>query len=114
MPFMRDAPTGKSTVSMTDVVEMSLGSEISVFLMDIFRFVVLRPNVADDRMFGLLPGKEGAIGVDDAETGGVGLPAKGEPRTFCISAGLMGPKAGEGRGDKPCDSVGEYAGPAGA
>lgn len=104
IPFMRDAPAGKSTVSMTEVVDMSLGSDISVFLMDILRFVDFLPKVADERMFTLLPGKVGAIGVEDADIGGVGLPVNGEPRPFDINPGLMGPIPGDGR---PCESAGE-------
>lgn len=112
IPFIKDAPAGRSTVSMTDVVEISLGSEISVFLMDIFRCVGFRPKVDDERTLGLLPapGKEGAMGVEDAETGGVGLPANGNARGFDIKAGDIEPKPGDGRGDKPCWSAGEYPG----
>lgn len=37
MPFLRDAPGGKSTVSTVDVEEIKVGSEISALEMVFFR-----------------------------------------------------------------------------
>lgn len=77
MPFLSDAPAGKSTVSTTEVVEIRTGSPMSVFLMDILRDrAAFKPAFA--RRFGVLaePGNADAVGVDEDESGGVGF-AKG-------------------------------------
>ena len=73
MPFRRDAPAGKSIVSTTEVVEISTGSPISDFLIDILRErAAFAPALAS--RFGALTvaGNAGATGVDDDERGGVG------------------------------------------
>ena len=65
-PFLSDAPGGRLTVSMTEVVERKMGSEISAFAIDFLRSV---PTL------GLLAAASAVdaveIGVDVPETGGV-------------------------------------------
>jgi hypothetical protein len=67
MPFWREAPAGRLTVSMTEVVEINTGSEISDFATDF-----LRSGPAFAIGGGVALGlKAGAIGVPGLETGGV-------------------------------------------
>ena len=78
MPLRRDAPSGKSTVSMTDVVEMSVGSEMSdfwkVLLRGPARFAARRPDPTGATMPGA---KDCPTGVEAAEIGGVELAENG-------------------------------------
>lgn len=73
MPFLREAPAGRLIVSMTEVVEMNTGSEISYFAIDFFRrgpaFAIGGPAA-----LGL---KASATGVPGFETGGVLLAENG-------------------------------------
>lgn len=121
MPFMREAPSGRLIVSMTEVVEIKVGSEISDFAIDFLRS---GPDFAigGGAALGL---KAGVTGVPGFETGGVlfaenvgtgeacgrneftpglGLPGDGRgeagrPGENCGGIGLEEP--GLGRGDSP-------------
>src|ERR1700761_538431 len=111
MPLLKEAPEGRSTVSMTEVVEISFGSDISDFLIDCFRMPGFRRDGIDATVLVLLFGKEVITGVDAAEIGGVGFDAKGpigdaRPLGF-MKPGLRGPILGDGRGDWPWDRAGE-------
>jgi len=118
-PFFSDAPGGRLTVSMTEVVDTNTGSEMSDFAIDFFRSV---PTLAMGcgAALGL---KAGATGVDAPETGGVlladsggigdiwgrkaakpglgppgdGRGETGRPLAAMFGLGLMGP--GDRRGD---------------
>jgi hypothetical protein len=72
MPFLRDAPAGRLTVSMTDVVDRKTGSEISDLATDFFRSTFCR--VRGWTVLGL---KAAALGVAGFDTGGVWLAEKG-------------------------------------
>lgn len=63
MPFLKEAPAGRLTVSTTDVVEMRTGSPISDFLIDIFLWRLAFKFVPEAR-FGVLAEKLDVIGVD--------------------------------------------------
>lgn len=93
MPFFKDAPAGKSTVSMTEVPETKIGSEISDFTIDFLRTGPVFPKGA-----GL---NDAATGVFGPETGGVLLAENGGTGDCCgrkeFMLGLGAP--GEGLGD---------------
>jgi hypothetical protein len=69
MPFLSEAPAGRSTVSMTEVAEMNTGSEMSCLLIDFLRIVPL--------LVEMLGPKDEATGVVAAEIGGVELAENG-------------------------------------
>jgi len=102
IPFLSDAPVGKSTVSMTDVVDIRRGSPISDFWIDLLRDAD-RPRFVIE-LGGGFEGKLWATGVELPDIGGVAiLPllanGTGEARAEEIPiAGLRG-KPGEGRGE---------------
>jgi hypothetical protein len=98
LPFLREAPGGRLTVSMTEVVDRKIGSEISAFAIDFFRSVPVLGIMAAAPALAL---KLGAIGVVVPETGGVWFAEKGGtgegwPRKL-LMLGLGAP--GDGRGD---------------
>lgn len=71
-PFFNDAPAGRLTVSMTDVVERNTGSEISDLAIDFLR------NIPCLIIGCTAPGlKAAAFGVVGFEAGGVGVAEKG-------------------------------------
>ena len=72
IPFFRDAPGGRSTVSMTDVVDKKIGSEMSALATDFLRSVPLDGIIAP-----ALAWKDCPIGVEVPETGGVLWAEKG-------------------------------------
>lgn len=72
LPFLRDAPAGRLTVSITDVVERKTGSEMSAFAIDLFRST---PCLC--RGCTVLGLKACALGVVGFETGGVWLAGNG-------------------------------------
>ena len=81
MPLRSDASGGRSTVSITDVVEMSVGSEISCFWIDRLRVpvrLVLRKPAIEPAGAAALLGNAGTSGVEEAEIGGVELTEKGD------------------------------------
>jgi hypothetical protein len=96
LPFFKDAPAGKLTVSITEVVDKNMGSEISALLMDFFRSVPLVGMIAAAPVW-----NTGAIGVEAPDTGGVFLAEVGGIGDGCarkeFTLGLAAP--GDGRGD---------------
>jgi hypothetical protein len=72
MPFFRDAPAGRLTVSMTDVVERKTGSEISDLATDFFLNIPCL--IKGCTTLGL---KAAALGVVELEAGGVWLAENG-------------------------------------
>ncbi len=84
IPFLNDAPTGSSTVSTTDVVEIRTGSPMADFLIDILRWRAAL-TLAPARRFGVLDEKDAAVGVDEDECGGVAFAKTGGhvPRRLC-------------------------------
>ena len=73
MPFLREAPAGRLTVSMTEVVEMKTGSDISDLAIDFFR-----SGPAFAMGWGAALGlNAGITGVPGFETGGVLLAENG-------------------------------------
>lgn len=72
LPFLRDAPAGRSTKSITDVVDRKTGSEMSALATDFFRSTPCR--VRGCTVLGL---KAVMLGVVGLETGGVWLVANG-------------------------------------
>jgi hypothetical protein len=71
-PFFSDAPAGRLTVSMTDVVDRKTGSEMSDFAIDFFLSIPCR--IMGCMVLGL---KAVALGVEGLETGGVWFAEKG-------------------------------------
>src|SRR4051794_9568725 len=88
MPFLSDTPEGRSTVSITDVVEISRGSPMSDFWMDRFREADLLRAAAE----GGACGKVKATGVDEPDSGGVATLGNGagDARGDGMTLGLMG------------------------
>ena len=70
IPFLSEAPGGRSTVSMTEVAEMNIGSEISDFTMDFLR----TPSLV---AVGFAALNVETTGVDEAEIGGVAFAENG-------------------------------------
>lgn len=66
IPFFNDAPAGRLIVSITEVVERKMGSEMSAFAMDFFRSVPVLGIIAPAPAL-----NEGSTGVEVPETGGV-------------------------------------------
>jgi hypothetical protein len=96
VPFFKDAPAGKLMVSITEVVERNMGSDISALLIDFFRKV---PVVG---MMAAAPElNTGATGVEAPETGGVFFAENGGTgdgwgrNEFTLGLGAPG----DGRGD---------------
>lgn len=108
MPFLSDAPAGRSTVSITEVAEMKTGSEISDLLTDFLRV----PDFVRDVVLLLL--KVVATGVDAADSGGVEFAengaANGGTGEFCgrsaFNPGLGAPGDGLGDNGKPGEKPG--------
>jgi hypothetical protein len=99
IPFLSDAPAGRLTVSITDVVDKNTGSEISDFATDFFRSI---PCLIIGWMaLGL---KAAVFGVVGLETGGVWLAEK---EGSGDGSALLKPP-GEGRGEMGIP--GEYLG----
>jgi hypothetical protein len=72
IPFFKDAPAGRFTVSMTDVVDTKTGSEMSDFATDFLRSI---PCLSIGWMaLGL---KAAVLGVAGLETGGVWFAENG-------------------------------------
>jgi hypothetical protein len=96
MPFLSDALVGKSTVSITEVVDIRRGSPMSDFWIDRFRDSDRLRAAAEGGAWG----KVKATGVDDPEIGGVATlgNAAGDTRGEGMMFGLMG-NAGDGLGD---------------
>lgn len=98
VPFLKDAPFGRLIVSMTEVVDKKMGSDISALLMDFLRRVPVEGIMAPAPTLVL---KAAATGVEVPETGGVLLAEKGgigEPlgrNAFILGLGAPG----EGRGE---------------
>ena len=98
VPFLKEAPVGRLMVSMTEVVDRKMGSDISALLMDFFRSVPVEGMMAPAPTFVL---KAAATGVEVPETGGVLLAENGgigEPlgrNAFILGLGAPG----EGRGE---------------
>lgn len=125
MPLLNEAPGGNETVSMTDVVEMSFGSEMSDFWIDFLRTPRDR-NEGIPEVTGLpfvLLEKEDIMGVEDADIGGVGFEENGNGDALEDGAekpGLRGPTdraevgdwegAGEESPGKPTPLVGAKPG----
>jgi hypothetical protein len=82
IPFLKLAPAGREIVSITDVVEIRIGSEMSVFWMDFFRgcdralvpWIIATGGGGIWAAVGKL-GAAGTTGVDAPESGGVATPA---------------------------------------
>jgi hypothetical protein len=71
-PFLREAPGGRSTVSMTEVVDTNTGSDISLLAIDFLRsWPCLTKGCAE------LGVKAAAFGVVGFDVGGVGLEENG-------------------------------------
>lgn len=77
-PFFNDAPAGKLTVSMTDVVERKTGSEISDLAIDFLRNMPCR--IGGCAAVAL---KAAAFGVVGFEVGGVGVAENGGTGDVC-------------------------------
>lgn len=99
IPFLSDAPGGKLTVSMTDVVDKKTGSEMSDFATDFFRSMPCL--IMGWTVLGL---KAAALGVVGFETGGVWFAEKGGIGD--VKALLKPPGDGRGEIGRP----GEYLG----
>jgi hypothetical protein len=72
MPFFNDAPGGRLTVSMTEVVETKTGSEMSDFAIDFF--LKTPCLIIGCTVLGLKAAVFGVVGFD---TGGVWLAENG-------------------------------------
>jgi|TARA_R110002003_G_scaffold113_3_gene9835 hypothetical protein len=72
IPFFKDAPGGRLTVSITEVVDRKTGSEMSDFAMDFLRSMPCR--TIGCTALGL---KAAAFGVVGLETGGVWFAENG-------------------------------------
>jgi hypothetical protein len=70
IPFFKDAPAGRFTVSMTDVVDRKTGSDMSDLATDFF--------LSMPCLICMVPGlKAAALGVVGLETGGVWFAENG-------------------------------------
>jgi hypothetical protein len=77
LPFLREAPGGRSIVSITEVVEINTGSEMSALAIDFFRKTPCL--FIGCTVLGLKAGALGVVGfgVVGFDTGGVWLLANG-------------------------------------
>ena len=66
MPFFSDAPAGRLIVSITEVVDRKMGSDMSAFAMDFLRSVPALGMMAAAPVL-----NAGLTGVEVPETGGV-------------------------------------------
>lgn len=97
MPFFKEAPGGRLTVSMTEVVDTNTGSEMSDFAIDFF--LSMPCLIMGCTALGLKAAVFGVVGLD---TGGVWFADRGGSGEGCgewaLMFGLVKPP-GEGLGD---------------
>lgn len=103
IPFFREAPAGRATVSMTEVVDINLGSLMSPFW--IFFCDADRPLVVPAKGTGL-DGKVYATGVEFPDMGGVATLlwlANGTGEALADEVPRAGLSGKDGRGESAGD-----------